>query len=76
MELNSGSVELTEISIETHRAISVHLSITAPLIVACSSDSWKAYKNMGETSMSLKFNFGQLNVAQLVFFKLLTTRNT
>ena len=39
-----GHVELTKISFQIHQVVSVCLCTTAPLIVAFSSDSRKAYK--------------------------------
>ena len=52
--LKSGHVELTDILFQIHRAVSVYLHKTVPLIVPCSSDSWKAYENVGGTSMNVK----------------------
>ena len=43
--LKSGRVELTKIPFQIHGAVFGYLCITAPLIVACSSGSRKAYKS-------------------------------
>ena len=51
--LKLGRVELTENLFQIHWVVSVYLHITAPLIVACSFDLWKAYKKVGGTSMHL-----------------------
>ena len=47
-KVKSGCVELTEILFQIHWAVSVYLHITALLVVACNSDSRKAYKKWEE----------------------------
>ena len=71
MNIKSGFVELTKILLQSHCAVSVHPRITAPLIVACSSVSWRLIKAweellawyMGNIAMNFKWDFSQLNAA-------------